>query len=62
VRELRKALRERNVVVAGGQGALDGKIFRIGHLGFVTDADVEDTLSVLRDVLPKLGYKAPVAV
>ncbi|MFN8533676.1 MAG: alanine--glyoxylate aminotransferase family protein [Dehalococcoidia bacterium] len=61
VRPLRAALRERNVVVAGGQGALDGKIFRIGHLGYVTDADVEETLSVLHDVLPKVGFKAAAA-
>lgn len=61
VKALRGALRERGVVVAGGQGALDGKIFRIGHLGYVTDADIEETLRVLGEVLPTVGYRAAAA-
>ncbi|MCS6800817.1 MAG: alanine--glyoxylate aminotransferase family protein [Chloroflexota bacterium] len=61
VKALRAALRERGVVVAGGQGALDGKIFRIGHLGYVRDADIEETLHALREVLPKVGYSAAAA-
>jgi aspartate aminotransferase-like enzyme len=61
VKALRSALRERNVVVAGGQGALDGKIFRIGHLGYVTDADIEETLAALRDALPTVGYQLAAA-
>ena len=47
-----------NVVVAGGQGKLQGKIFRIGHLGLVEDADIGETLQALAATLAKLGFKA----
>ena len=58
--KLRGLLRnDRNVVVAGGQGSLDGKIFRIGHMGYITDEDVADLLDALQGVLPKAGF--PVA-
>ena len=53
---------EHGIVLAGGQGSLAGKIFRIGHLGFVTEADIDDVLVQLRLALPKLGYKLPGAV
>ena len=49
------ALRERGLVLAGGQGALSGKIFRIGHLGDVTLDDIVAALAVLEDVAPSLG-------
>jgi aspartate aminotransferase-like enzyme len=48
---------EHHVVLAGGQGSLDGKLFRIGHLGWVRLPDVESVLSGLRTVLPGLGYR-----
>jgi len=48
---------EQGFVLAGGQQKLGGKIFRIGHLGYVTDADIDDVLRVLRLVLPKVGHK-----
>jgi aspartate aminotransferase-like enzyme len=49
---LLRALDERHgVVLAGGQGNLSGKIFRVGHMGWVT----EDELSaVLRAVQAEL--------
>lgn len=53
---------EHGIVLAGGQGNLAGKIFRIGHLGFVTEADIDDVIAQLRLALPKLGYKLPGAV
>ena len=52
---------EHDVVVAGGQGKLQGKIFRIGHLGLVEEEDIRDTLKSLEAALPKLGY-TPAAV
>jgi aspartate aminotransferase-like enzyme len=52
---------EHDVVVAGGQGKLQGKIFRIGHLGLVEEDDIRDTLQSLEQALPKLGY-TPAAV
>jgi len=49
---------ENNVVLAGGQGKLSGKIFRIGHLGHVSEEDIEEVLETLKLVLPKVGFSA----
>jgi len=55
--KLRKILREEHqVVLSGGQQKLEGKIFRIGHLGWVTEADIKEVLSALRVALPKAGF------
>ncbi len=54
VKKLRKILREEHqVVLAGGQQKLDGKIFRIGHLGWVTEKDIETVISALKVALPQ---------
>jgi aspartate aminotransferase-like enzyme len=51
-------LREKyKVVLAGGQQTLDGKIFRIGHLGLVNEKDVKEILSAIEKVLPLAGFK-----
>ena len=50
---------EHGIVLAGGQATLGGKIFRIGHLGYVTDQDVSDVIDELRLALPKVGFKVP---
>ncbi|MBI2873223.1 MAG: alanine--glyoxylate aminotransferase family protein [Chloroflexi bacterium] len=47
---------EHNVVLAGGQGPLTGKIFRIGHLGWVEESDIQAVLEALRQALPKVGF------
>jgi aspartate aminotransferase-like enzyme len=47
------ALRARDVVVAGGQGRLKGKIVRIGHLGWVTVDDVEAAVAAVADVVQR---------
>ncbi|MBM3941601.1 MAG: alanine--glyoxylate aminotransferase family protein [SAR202 cluster bacterium] len=49
---------EEHVVLAGGQGKLAGKIFRIGHLGYVSREDIEEVLAALKRVLPRVGYSA----
>jgi aspartate aminotransferase-like enzyme len=60
VAALRRMLEdEHNVVVAGGQGKLAGKIFRIGHLGLVSEDDIRHALDALAEVLPKVGYSVP---
>jgi aspartate aminotransferase-like enzyme len=57
-----KLMREEyDTVLAGGQAALAGKIFRIGHLGLVTDKDIQDCLDALKLALPRVGF-APAAV
>jgi aspartate aminotransferase-like enzyme len=43
------------VVLAGGQGKLTGKIFRVGHLGSVTVEEVLDVVSVLERVSLEVG-------
>jgi aspartate aminotransferase-like enzyme len=53
-------LKRRGLVLAGGQGKLTGKIFRLGHLGSVTVEEILGAMSVLefasiaagRDVRP----------
>lgn len=49
---------EENVVLAGGQGKLTGKVFRIGHLGSATEEDIKEVLVALKKVLPKVGFRA----
>ena len=45
-------LRERfGIEIAGGQGPLKGQIFRIGHMGWVTQDDLDRVLLALRHVL-----------
>ncbi len=54
VREFLKILREEyDIVLAGGQGKLSGKIFRIGHLGWVTEDDINQVLKMLPEALSR---------
>jgi aspartate aminotransferase-like enzyme len=48
-------LRALGLVVAGGQGNLKGKIFRIGHLGHVTVPNILNAMAVLEEALLELG-------
>jgi aspartate aminotransferase-like enzyme len=58
---LTKALREReNVVIAGGQDRLEGKIIRIGHLGYAHEPELTAALDALERQLVALGYRVPV--
>lgn len=60
VPDLRKAFKsDWNITVANGQRHLKDKLFRMGHLGFVSKRDVLTGLTCLREVLVKLGYKIP---
>jgi len=52
-----KLMREEyDTVLAGGQAALAGKIFRIGHLGLVSEADITACLNALKKALPRVGF------
>jgi aspartate aminotransferase-like enzyme len=54
--ELRKVLeRQYNVLVQGGQGALTGKIFRVGHMGIADWPDLLVTFAALERILGKTG-------
>ena len=58
-KKLNKIMREEHdIVLAGGQQSLDGKIFRIGHLGWVTEEDITAVMSALKVALPKAGFTA----
>jgi aspartate aminotransferase-like enzyme len=58
-KKMLKILREEHgVVLAGGQRTLDGKIFRIGHLGWVTDADIKEVLAAIEKALPQAGFRS----
>ncbi|CAN5627413.1 alanine--glyoxylate aminotransferase family protein [soil metagenome] len=52
---LNKLLRERGLVLAGGQGRLSGQIFRVGHLGDVQLDDIVSALEVLEAAARELG-------
>ena len=44
-----------NITIAGGQGEMKGKVFRLGHMGYVGDFDVLTALGALEQVLHELG-------
>ncbi len=50
-------MKKRGFIVAGGQGKLKGKIFRISHLGYYDEEEMLTVLSVLEDVLLDSGWE-----
>ena len=44
------------ITLAGGQGQIKGKIFRIGHLGYADTFDVIIAISAVEMALYELGY------
>lgn len=56
---LSKALQARGLVLAGGQGKLKGKVFRIGHLGDVGVDDIVSALEVLEEAGTAVGMSLP---
>jgi aspartate aminotransferase-like enzyme len=58
-KKMLKILREEHqVILSGGQQRLDGKIFRIGHLGWIHEDDIKQVLSALKVVLPQAGFRS----
>ena len=55
--DLNRELRSRGLVLAGGQGPLAGRIFRVGHLGDVTVDDIARALEVIEEACPALGVE-----
>jgi aspartate aminotransferase-like enzyme len=53
----KRAREEFGVVLGGGQGKLRGKIFRIGHMGYVSQEDVAQAL----DIVERLLHEAKVS-
>ena len=54
---LNKLREEDGVVLGGGQKQLEGKIFRIGHMGHVVEQDLAAALDRLEARLAEFGYK-----
>ncbi|MBI3630504.1 MAG: alanine--glyoxylate aminotransferase family protein [Candidatus Rokubacteria bacterium] len=44
-----------NITIAGGQGEMKGKIFRLGHMGYAAEFDTISALAALEQVLAELG-------
>ena len=44
-----------NITITGGQGEMKGKIFRVGHMGYVAEFDVINALAALEQVMAELG-------
>jgi len=58
-KQVRKVLLDRyNVEVQGGQGALKGKVFRIGHMGIADWPDLLVTFAALEKILAQAGRLA----
>ena len=56
--KIRTLMKKRfDIALADGQDHLKGKIFRIGHLGFVCDRDILAAISALEVVLREMGYE-----
>lgn len=54
--DFRKVLQQEfNLIVAGGQQHLADEIFRIGHMGYCSVADVLQTISTIEIALQKMG-------
>jgi aspartate aminotransferase-like enzyme len=54
--QIRSVMKKKfDIVLAGGQDTLKGKIFRIGHLGFVSDRDILTAIAALEATLLELG-------
>lgn len=54
--ELRQKVREHGVVISGGQDKLTGEIFRIGHMGRVTEREINITLKAIKQALSDLKF------
>ncbi len=58
--ELVKLMRSKyGVQIAGGQSHLKGKIFRIGHMGYVSEEDLLVAIATLEKALREMGYEFP---
>ena len=55
LRERKKIKDNFDILLAGGQDHLKGKIFRVGHLGYVNDRDIITVVSAMSNALLELG-------
>ena len=58
--KIRSIMKNRfDIALAGGQDHYKGKMFRMGHLGFVSDRDVLCAISALEATLKEIGHQSP---
>lgn len=61
--KVKKQMAEKyGVITAGGQEDLKGKILRIGHMGYVHEGDIIQTIAALEKALIDVGYPIEKAV
>jgi len=53
---VRLMFREHGIQVAGGQGPMEGKIFRIGHCGYFDSYDIIATIAAAELALESMDY------
>ena len=54
---IKKLRDETGITITGGQDELKGKIFRIGHMGYVNEFDIVLAISAVEKCLHENGYK-----
>jgi aspartate aminotransferase-like enzyme len=52
----REKLYENGVLVSAGKGVLAGKLFRLGHMGNITENEVVATMSIIEKTLSEFNY------
>ncbi len=58
---LRLALRDRHAItIAGGHGELVSRLFRIGHIGYVTSDDIAEALTAIEIELAEAGAEVEI--
>ena len=45
-----------DIIAAEGRGRLTGSVFRIGHMGYVSEQDIDEVVAALKQALPRLGF------
>ena len=54
--DFRKIIKNKyDILLAGGQDHLKGKIFRVGHLGYVNDRDIISVIAAIGNILIDLN-------
>tara|TARA_Y100000590_G_scaffold420737_1_gene523756 strand:- start:349 stop:708 length:360 start_codon:yes stop_codon:yes gene_type:complete len=52
---LSNVIKNYNVVLGGGQKSLTGKIFRVGHMGWVEKAHIDEALKAAEETLTAMS-------
>jgi len=63
VTELRRKLRESSIIIYEGKGCFKDKVFQVGNIGEISNADIEFFLQTLKEALlvSRLAVVVPMA-